>query len=162
VSDIHLQRESEVNVMANSTTPRIGDEAFPLWKHPSGRWCKKIRQKLHYFGKLDSDPKGAAAYDRWLDERDDLLAGKKPVRERQHHNTTEDVVNAYLERCEDRVQSGDLSAVSFNDYRYVGKLVVKHLGRRTDPAHLQPSDFAKFRSAMAGAYSASRLNDPAP
>src|SRR5580692_1116387 len=29
-------------------------EGFPLTPHPSGRWCKKIRGKLHYFGKLDS------------------------------------------------------------------------------------------------------------
>jgi integrase len=144
--------------MAKHTRPKFGDEGFPLWKHSSGRWCKKVRGRAVYFGKVADDPKGIAAYQQWLDERDDLLAGKKPVRERQHHNTTEDIVNAYLERCDDRVQSRDLSAVSFNDYRYVGKLIVKHLGRRTDPTHLQPTDFAKFRSAMAAGYSPSRLN----
>ncbi len=26
---------------------------FPLTPHPSGRWCKKIRGKLVYFGKID-------------------------------------------------------------------------------------------------------------
>jgi hypothetical protein len=46
---------------------------FPLTPHPSGRWCKKVRAKLHYFGKLE-DPQ--AALNKWLDQRDDLLAGR--------------------------------------------------------------------------------------
>jgi hypothetical protein len=46
--------------MAESTSARPQKkspkpyEGFPLTQHPSGRWCKKIRGKLHYFGKLDS------------------------------------------------------------------------------------------------------------
>src|SRR5437588_778220 len=31
---------------------------FPLTAHPAGYWCKKIRGKLHYFGKWD-DPDAA-------------------------------------------------------------------------------------------------------
>jgi hypothetical protein len=23
---------------------------FPFTAHPNGQWCKKIREKLHYFG----------------------------------------------------------------------------------------------------------------
>lgn len=30
---------------------------FPLFPHQSGRWCKKVRQKQHYFGKIADDPK---------------------------------------------------------------------------------------------------------
>ena len=73
-SDTHLNREAEVNVMAKSTRSRFTRKAdFPLWKHPSGRWCKKVRGKFCYFGKVADDPSGEAALRQWLDDRDDLL-----------------------------------------------------------------------------------------
>ena len=51
---------------------------FPLFVHQTDRWCKKVRQKLHYFGKASTDPKGQAALERWLAEKDELLAGRTP------------------------------------------------------------------------------------
>jgi integrase len=127
---------------------------FPLTAHRNGQWCKKIKGRLHYFGPV-TDPDGALA--KYLEERDDLQAGRIPRRARGKA-TTADVVNAYLERCEKRVQTGELSAVSFADYLLIGKLLVKHLGRSTDPEQLRPSDFAAFRTVMAGQYAPSRLS----
>jgi hypothetical protein len=34
---------------------------FPLIKHQRGYWCKKVRGRLIYFGKVENDPKGDAA-----------------------------------------------------------------------------------------------------
>ena len=45
----------------------------PLTLHASGQWCKKILGKIHYFGR-DYDK----VLNRWLDEKDDLLAGRLP------------------------------------------------------------------------------------
>ena len=33
---------------------------FPLTRHPRGYWCKKVRGKLVYFGRIDADPDGAS------------------------------------------------------------------------------------------------------
>ena len=48
---------------------------FPLFPHATGRWAKKVRGKLPYFGKCADEPKCQAALSLWLDQHDDLLAG---------------------------------------------------------------------------------------
>jgi hypothetical protein len=40
---------------------------FPLFVHQRGYWAKKVRQQLHYFGKVANDPTGKAALEKWLD-----------------------------------------------------------------------------------------------
>lgn len=51
---------------------------FPFFPHATGRWAKKVRQKFVYFGKVADDPMGVAALDLWLNQRDELLAGRVP------------------------------------------------------------------------------------
>jgi integrase len=49
---------------------------FPLFPHSTGRWAKKIKGKLHYFGPWD-DPDGA--YRRYLARKEELAtADSKP------------------------------------------------------------------------------------
>jgi len=68
---------------------------FPLFPHATGRWAKKVRRKLVYFGKVANDPKGEAALVLWLDQRDDLLAGRTP-RSKVETFAVEDLCDTFL------------------------------------------------------------------
>src|SRR5215471_3504921 len=72
---------------------------FPLFPHDNGCWAKKIRGRLHYFGvwRGAEDPAAAAnaAEQRYLKEKDDLHAGRKP-REVSAGVVVKDVANAFL------------------------------------------------------------------
>lgn len=63
---------------SRKSRPSKPSKDFPLVPHASGRWAKKVRGKFAYFGKVADDPKGEAALAKWLNEKDDLLAGRTP------------------------------------------------------------------------------------
>ena len=63
--------------MSKSKKPKKPRADFPLTPHPNGRWCKRIRGRLHYFGRWD-DPDGALV--EYLEQKDDLYAGRVPRR----------------------------------------------------------------------------------
>src|SRR5215472_16936497 len=78
---------------------------FPLFPHATGRWAKKIRGKLHYFGPWD-DPDGAL--NKYLTEKDALHAGRKP-RTDTGGLTVKDAANAFLNSKKALVEAGELS-----------------------------------------------------
>jgi hypothetical protein len=54
---------------------------FPLSIHKaSGQWCKRIRGRVVYFGRIVDDPKGTAAVEVYQRDRADLEAGREPRR----------------------------------------------------------------------------------
>src|ERR1022692_3785387 len=57
------------------TKPEKPHKDFPLFSHNNGQWSKKVRSKIRHFG-VWSNPQ--AALERWLAEKDDLLAGRTP------------------------------------------------------------------------------------
>ena len=63
---------------------------FPLFRHATGQWAKKIRQKLYYFG-VDAD----AALLKYTNARDDLQARRAP-RTTTAGVTVRDLVNRFL------------------------------------------------------------------
>src|SRR5947207_5540724 len=78
---------------------------FPLFAHATGRWAKKIKGRFHYFGPW-ADPD--AALSRYVEERDDLYAGRKP-RRKQAGLTVNDLVKKFLTAKKTRVDAGGLA-----------------------------------------------------
>ena len=134
-----------------STKPRYRKPRpdFPLFPHATGRWAKKVRGKLCYFGKIADDPLGEAALSRWLDERDDLLAGRTP--RRATSLTVKQACDAFLEAREEDVKRGDLSPSTWGGYFHTCKIVAGCLGRQTPVDGLAPDDFRRLRRDWRGA-----------
>ncbi len=126
---------------AKPTRPK----GFPLFAHQTGRWAKKVRGKLVYFGKLD-DPQAALA--KWLDQKDDLLAGRTP-RVSGDGLTVRDLVNKFLNSKRLQVESGELTARSWGDYHSTCERVVSVFGRTRLVTDLAADDFEKLRAEIS-------------
>lgn len=118
---------------------------FPLFPHGSGRWAKKVRGKLHYFGPWDNPD---AALEKWLAEKDDLLAGRTPRPTRDGLNVA-DLANRFLTAKRHLVDTRELSPRSFVDYHAATKLIVEHFGARRLVDDLASDDFEGLRKELA-------------
>jgi len=136
--------------MANSTTRKKFSKPhpdFPLWPHPSGRWCKKIRGRFHYFGSVQNDLQGQAALERWLDQKDDLLAGRKP-REKGDGLTVRELANAFLTSKRLQADSGEIQPRTWEALRKACSRVIQCFGRNQLVDALRPDDFQRLRGCL--------------
>ena len=116
--------------MANSSKaakPKKPRPDFPLYAHASGRWAKKVRGKTHYFGPW-IDPQ--AALEKWVDQKDDLLAGRTPRPVGIGRPTVADLCNSFLTHKQQLVTSGGLAERTFNRYPATCGMLVASFGRR--------------------------------
>ncbi len=119
---------------------------FPLTWHPKGRWVKKIRGTLHYFGGRDATAQ--EALDEYLRTRDDLQAGRIPA-PNSTGMTIKDAANRFLADREARLRIGDLTQRSWDDYHATCVRLIKHFGVGRLTADLKPHDFATLRESMS-------------
>jgi integrase len=123
---------------------RKAQDKFPLWLHPRGFWCKKIRGKFFYFGK-DKD----AALKEYVRVREDLEAGRKPRAKDDDLATVADVVNSFLTEKRSRVDAGELAARTWSDYFAACETVIEAFGKTRAVIDLKPADFAEMRAGIA-------------
>lgn len=120
---------------------------FPLFPHATGRWAKKVRGKLHYFGKTSDDPHGEAAIQRWNDERDAIFAGRTP--RRGTGLMCRDLCNSFLASKEMLVESGDITRPHWKDYHGACDRLLRCFGKATPVESLMPEDFDRLRADIA-------------
>ena len=129
---------------------------FPLFPHATGRWAKKIRQKLHYFGKTAGDEKGQAALERWLEQKDDLLAGREP-RVKVNGVTIRDLANRYLSAKRDHLAAGEIGGRTFADLYAACQRLGAALGWDRVIVDLVAGDFEHLRRQFAKRWGPTRL-----
>src|SRR5688500_15468987 len=126
---------------------------FPLFPHATGRWAKKIRGKLHYFGPW-TDPD--AALTKYLEEKDALHAGRKP-RPEAGAPTVKDLANHFLNAKSSLVNTGELSPRTWAEYKATTDLLVQNFGKKRLVSDLDSDDFAGLRNRMAKRWGPHRL-----
>lgn len=117
---------------------------FPLFPHDTRRWAKKVRGKLVYFGPWD-DPQGAL--DKWLLQKDDLLAGRTP--RPVGGVTIGDLCNRFLTAKKHLVDTSELTPRSFADYHRTCVLVVDGFGKNRLVEDLRAGDFETLRKGLS-------------
>lgn len=118
---------------------------FPLFLHRNGQWAKKVRGKLHYFG-----TDAIQARDRWLAQRDDLLAGRTP-REAKADDclTVQRLCDLFMESREAKADTGEITRLTYDDYFETVKHLVAVFGRTADVLQLTPADFRRLRVKLS-------------
>jgi len=127
---------------------------FPLFPHATRRWAKKIRGHLHYFGPWE-DPDGAL--DKYLQQKDALHTGRKP-RPDPEQLTVKDLANAFLIAKQALVDAGELTRLTWGDYKTACDEIVAAFGKGRMLADLGPEDFGKLRARMAKKWGPHRLS----
>jgi integrase len=128
---------------------------FPLFPHNNGQWAKKIRGKVFYFG-LWEDPQ--AALEEYVQERDDLHAGRKP-RANPDGLTVRSLLNRFLTAKQHLLDTGEITPRSFQDYKATCKRVGKQFGLSRLVDDLRVSDFEQLRASMAKTWGPSTIGN---
>lgn len=147
--------------MGNSTRrkrPAKPRPDFPLFPHAAGYWAKKVRGSLVYFGKWADDPKGDVAVRLWLDQKDDLLAGRTP-RNTPDGLTVAGLCNHFLTAKKQQRDAGDIRPRSFDDYLATCTALVDAFGKTRLVDDLASDDFQSLRARFAKQWGVHRLGN---
>jgi len=152
--------------MPNSTTPAKASKPgkprpdFPLFPHATGRWAKKVRGSLLYFGKVADDPQGEKALTAWIEEKDYcLVRGRRPAAGTTAGSSVEDVCNQFLAHKESLLNAGEIAQQTYGEYLATGKRIAKCLGHKTPVDTLVADDFRQLRAGIAKEWGPVRLGN---
>jgi integrase len=146
--------------------PKKPYPGFPLTPHPTGTWQKKIRGKIHYFGRWARRVNGKLERvegDGWkeaLEEykavADDLHAGRTP-RAKGDGLTVAGLCNAFLTAKLRQREAGELGTRSFGEYKQTTDMLVAAFGKTRLVDDLAADDFEALRARMAERWGPVRL-----
>lgn len=126
--------------------------------HPKGYWCKKIGGKVRSFGR-----DAGRALDRWRREAPVWDSGRIPRTRRIAYcdcPSVSEIASEYLHATEGRVQAGELTTLTWQEYYSYCERFVRFLGVHRRADDVMPEDFAQLRASFAekaGPHTVSKL-----
>lgn len=87
--------------------------------------------------------------EKYLDERDDLQAGRVRRFDQEMITTLRDVANQFLSYKKSLVGSGELSNRTFNEYLRDAESVLKSFGPERDVNDIRPEEFTNYRVQLS-------------
>lgn len=128
--------------MSKATKPKKPSKTFPLTPHNNGRWCKKIKGKLHYFGTWeDSD----GALREYLDKKDYILAGSEPPKD---GHTLYEVLDRFMVSRKKDLDTGEISHRTWKDYKDNCDLILRVYNQEAVVEAMGPEELQDLRSKL--------------
>jgi hypothetical protein len=136
-------------------------DGFPLCAANCGAWQKKIKAKIHYFGKwghvvkgklvrIDEEGNWRPTLEKFEQQQDALYAGRVPPDPNAPDTVTiKNLCDQFLTAKLRKIERGEMSAKSFIDHRTITDLLVAVFGKNTPLDDLRPADFEKLLGVMA-------------
>lgn len=153
---------------AASARPKKPYPDFPLSPHASGTWQKKIRGKIHYFGRWGRIVDGKMTHiegDGWKEALEEyrvqaeaLHAGLTP-RPQSDSLTVADLCNRFLTDKKRRLDAGALTPRTYAEYKLTTDRLVSTFSRTRLVDDLAAEDFSRLRSDLALQYGPVRLGN---
>ena len=112
---------------------------FPLYPHASGKWAKKVKGRMFYFGRWEDPLAALAEYESMVGLGSPRDSGPYPLSL---------AVQEFLDEKQNAVDNGELVERTLSEYRMTLARFEKHVGKRSAFA-LTPDDFSSFRSWRA-------------
>ncbi len=110
----------------------------------TGRWAKKIKGRLHYFGRGTYEE----ALAKYEEQKEQLLSAHAPSDD-DGALSVKSLCAKFLTTKKGYRDSGELAPSTFADYALTCKFLCKHLGRDRLVADLKPEDFQRLRQVMS-------------
>lgn len=121
--------------------PKKPHADFPLTPHNCGKWCKKIKGRMHYFGSWE-DP--GEALQEYLAAKDYLLAGQEPPNSGNSY-TIQDACEDFYDSRRKLHVIGQLTAHTLNDYDTLHRQLIGHFGNKRAVSSISPEDWRQLR-----------------
>jgi integrase len=163
------------NRRASTSRPEKPYETFPLYAHPLGYWSKKVGGQIKHFGRWgrvvqgvvtpveDQEKAWNAALALFDQEHGAVRDGAvkatvvAPSAPEDAEPTIRLVANRFLTAKMHSLESGELAARTFREYKEGTDLLVSHFGKYRKVRTLKPSDFEELRAEMAKNWGPARL-----